>query len=164
MSTSCSPNDNNRKGIHIQDALSILSARSKAGREKELMNGKHMASIMKNQQTPKGQTIDLFQSPPTFLKQNQNRSEQKGNYANASWTQWTQLYQECEHACYEDNGENSQEISDEIKEQKIKLERIRKERDEKIRSKLILLSIRELLQAILEVQKERVLTYKEFDE
>ena len=131
----------NRNGIDIRDALSILSLRAKAGGEKEL---KGRVNLDKRGM---GQTIDLFQSDAKS---------------------WTNLSNSGGCPCAATIPKEMEETpklneSKEEEEKRIKMQEERVEREQRIKNELKNLSVKDLLNAILGVQKERVVAYKEFD-
>jgi len=136
----------NLDGINIHDALSILSLRAKSGGERELTD--------RTNQDKKGmgQTINLFQSEDDECK-------------NASLT-WDNMSKLNGCGCMANGTEGKAptivETADEEEKRK-QMEKERKERELKIRLELENLSVKDLLNAILGVQKDRVLAYKEFD-
>lgn len=54
-------------------------------------------------------------------------------------------------------------VAKSMEEEKKKLERDRKTREEQIRAHLQTMSVKDLLQAVMEAQKERVATYRAYD-
>lgn len=141
--------DNEQKGIHIEDALSILTLRAKAGREKELVGKKQT-----NKQDM-GQIINLFQS--------------EGDNDSNNATNWTNMSESCDctnkfDQNAEDDVSSKLRESEEDKQKREKMEKDRLEREQRIRKELEGMIIKDLLSAVLSVQKERVQTYKEFDE
>ena len=125
------------KGISIQDALSILSARSKGGGENLASNSRSITSEMKEM----GQTIDIadeleFTKPDAF-------------------------------GCECTKAKSLQDLKDDANVDDKKHEAMRQERAkrrEEIQSTLQSLSVSELLGAIFAAQEERVATYKLYDE
>lgn len=132
----------NLDGINIHDALSILSLRAKSSVEKELTDDKKGM----------GQTINLFQSKDNECKRTSDTSD-KSSKQNGSGDMTDTA--EMKAPTIKETVEKE--------EQRIQMEKERKERELKIRKELENLRVNDLLNAILGVQKERVLAYKEFD-
>lgn len=129
-----------KKGIDIQEALSILSARAKTG--EDISNSKSELDELKG----RGQTIDIteelgFTNPANFMK--------------------------CDCATgAEDNDDSENKLDGEsvedAKHEAMKQARIR--RGEEIKSKVRSMSISDLLGMIFGAQQERVSTYKAYEE
>lgn len=129
-----------KKGIGIQEALSILSARAKSG--EDISNSKSELEQLKG----RGQTIDIteeleFTNPANFMK--------------------------CDCVTgAEDNDDSENKLAGESVEdarhEAMKQARIR--RGEEIKSKVRSMSISDLLGMIFGAQQERVSTYKTYEE
>lgn len=123
------------KGINIQDALSILSARSKGGGENLASDSNSITEEMKEM----GQTIDIVEQ-----------------------MEFTKPESSCK--CSKNNAleEMKDDIKiDDEKHEVMRQERTR--RGEEIQSTLQSLNLSELLGTIFAAQEERVATYKVYD-
>jgi len=132
-----------KRGINIQDALSILDSRPKCGGGHDLKIDETTSKDEIEQKKSMGQTIDLFA--------------------------WTNMKQDSFDCIAPSTGkkksvdEESELLKDALENQK-KIDAVRKEREIELRSKLVELSVRDLVKAVLEAQQERIATYKRFDE
>jgi len=132
------PTAASKKGIAIQEALSILSDRAKTG--EHISNSKSVPDELKG----RGQTIDIseeleFKNPANFSA--------------------------CEcatGAADNDDSENSGDSVQDARHEAMKQARI--ERGEEIKSKVRSMSISDLLGMIFGAQQERVSTYKIYEE
>ncbi|KAL3793107.1 hypothetical protein HJC23_005609 [Cyclotella cryptica] len=124
------------KGINIKDALSILSARSKAGGE----NLSSHRNVIPRELTDMGQKIDIMDQLE-FTKTDSFKCE-----------------------CANENSAQVDEniVKDDQQHEAIKQERLK--RGKEIQSTLQSLSVTELLGTIFAAQEERVATYKIFDQ
>eukprot|EP00956_Cyclotella_meneghiniana_P003494 scaffold4255_cov69-Cyclotella_meneghiniana.AAC.1 len=130
------PTEPPSKGINIQDALSILSARSKGGGENLASNSNSITEEMKEM----GQTIDIveqmeFTKPDSFCECSKNNNASR-------------------EMKYDENN-------DDEKHEAMRQERSR--RGEEIQSTLQSLNLSELLGTLFAAQEERVATYKVYD-
>jgi len=144
MSTS---SNKNLEGINIQDALSILSLRAKSRGEGELSDE---ANPDKKRM---GQTINLFQAD--------NIAEGENSVDSTSVSKSDGC--DCVRNTAAINAAPTLKETAEEETKRQQMESERKERELKFKRELETLSVKELLHAILGVQKERVVTYKEFD-
>ncbi len=127
-----------KKGIAIQEALSILSDRARTG--EHISNSKSVPDELKG----RGQTIDIseeldFTNPANFSA--------------------------CEcatSAADNDDSENSGDAVQDARHEAMKQARIK--RGEEIKSKVRSMSISDLLGMIFGAQQERVSTYKIYEE
>eukprot|EP00574_Skeletonema_japonicum_P014175 CAMPEP_0201732624 /NCGR_PEP_ID=MMETSP0593-20130828/29323_1 /ASSEMBLY_ACC=CAM_ASM_000672 /TAXON_ID=267983 /ORGANISM="Skeletonema japonicum, Strain CCMP2506" /LENGTH=263 /DNA_ID=CAMNT_0048225611 /DNA_START=46 /DNA_END=837 /DNA_ORIENTATION=- len=132
------PTAASKKGIAIQEALSILSDRAKTG--EHISNSKSVPDELKG----RGQTIDIseeleFKNPANFSA--------------------------CEcatGAADNDDSENSGDSVQDARHEAMKQARI--ERGEEIKSKVRSMSISDLLGMIFGAQQERVSTYKIYED
>ena len=138
-------------GIDIQEALSILSVRAQQGGNSEaFQNG---GSSVNPQLKSMGQTIDFMSSPPSSSssQQQQQQHGQNGN-GNINETMESRLMTQERIETSKQSNLNHNNNNPNSKTQ------------EQLRQKLQNQSPSELLQAIFQLQQERVKTYQTFDE
>ena len=131
------PPQSKSKGIHIKDALSILSSRSKGGGENLASNSKSITKEMKEM----GQTIDIIDQME-FAKPDM-------------------LHCECARSSPLEDMEQVSKVDDE-KHDSMRQER--KRRGKEIQTTLQSLNVSELLGTVFAAQEERVATYKLYDQ
>lgn len=143
MSTSTTPSQpTNRRGINIEDAMSILSARAKGGGD-NITSKSDVPDKMKGM----GQHIDIvdqmeFTKPEAFI--NNCDCASGGENGNAS------------------DATIAKDEEEDKKHETMKQERVK--RGAEIQSTLQSMNVSELLGMIFGAQQERVTTYKLFDE
>lgn len=127
---------NNNKGIDIQTALSILGERSKCNHEHHRQPLPIVPSNKEEEELLKlatsGQVIQLF-----------NEEDGDDNDNNTS-------------------NKKEKETTKSIEEENQLIEEQKKRNEIELKSKLKSMTIKELLQTIMQIQSERVLTYKTF--
>jgi len=134
--------DEDAKGIHIRDAISILSSRAAAGGDTGLHDGTEQVS---DEHKSMGQTIEAFEW---------------SNEGVAGCNCGTSM----PHVDNKDNGPSkSAPVVADGEHLRKDLDKRRKEREVDIRSKLEELSVRSLLGAVFEAQRERTMAYQEYD-
>lgn len=143
MSTSTTPSQpTNRRGINIEDAMSILSARAKGGGD-NITSKSDVPDKMKGM----GQHIDIvdrmeFTKPEAFI--NNCDCASGGENGNAS------------------DATIAKDEEEDKKHETMKQERVK--RGAEIQSTLQSMNVSDLLGMIFGAQQERVTTYKLFDE
>uniref|UniRef100_A0A7R9VM29 Uncharacterized protein n=1 Tax=Pseudictyota dubia TaxID=2749911 RepID=A0A7R9VM29_9STRA len=134
--------DEDAKGIHIRDAISILSSRAAAGGDTGLHDGTEQVS---DEHKSMGQTIEAFEWS--------NEGVAGCNCGTST-----------PHVDNKDNGPSkSAPVVADGEHLRKDLDKRRKEREVDIRSKLEELSVRSLLGAVFEAQRERTMAYQEYD-
>ena len=139
--------DKSKKGISIRDALAIMDARSESGGERHgnsMMDGE--GNAISDEQKNMGQTIDLLAWTKMGKGQQQSFCPETDDFDGNNV----------------DPSLKSQRLKD-AEEGKKKIDENRKQRDVEIKTRLQTLSVSELINALFEAQRERVVTYKEFD-
>jgi len=133
---------NDSRGIDIRTALSILSERSRCNNEHHRHQPLPIVPTNKEEEeqlklATSGQVIQLFQE--------EDEDENKSN----------------DNSKNNDNS-NKEEPTKSIEEQKKLIEEQKKRNEIELKSKLNNMTVKELLQTIIQIQSERVITYKTF--